>query len=59
MTAFQMFQTATVLIARAERADAAVVLTKAIAQIDCDGIDRDMRADLVGLRDRLAVEVAA
>lgn len=58
MTAFDLFQTATVLIARGMRSHAVEVLTSAITQIDRDGIDRDMRGDLVALRDRLAVEVA-
>lgn len=59
MTAFDLFQTATVLIMRSLRTEAAELITKAIALIDRDGVDADLRADLVALRDRLTIEVAA
>lgn len=50
MTAFDHFQHATVLIASGDKAKAAAVLTKAIAKIDRNGVDADMRADLCQLR---------
>ena len=55
MTAFDLFQRATCLIAEGDRAAAAKTLTKAIAKIDRDGRDADMRPDLVDLRDSLQV----
>ena len=55
MTAFDLFQIATCEIASGKRADAAMTLTKAIKQIDRDGVDADMRADLVALRKSLIV----
>jgi hypothetical protein len=53
MTAFDLFQIATCEIAAGQRGNAAVTLTKAIRQIDRDGVDADMRADLVALRKSL------
>lgn len=53
MTAFDLFQRATCQIAEGDRAAAAKTLTKAIAKIDRDGVDADLRADLVDLRDRV------
>jgi hypothetical protein len=57
MTAFDLFQRATCEIAEGNRAAAVKTLERAIAQIDRDGVDADMRADLVGLRD--SVKAAA
>ena len=54
MTAFDLFQRATCEVAEGNRAAAVKTLTKAIAKIDRDGIDADMRADLVELRDAVA-----
>jgi hypothetical protein len=51
MTAFDFFQRATCQIAEGDRAAAVKTLDKAIAKIDRNGVDADMRADLVGLRD--------
>ncbi len=57
MTAFDLFQRATCEIAEGNRAAAVKTLDRAIARIDRDGVDSDMRADLVGLRD--SVKAAA
>jgi hypothetical protein len=51
MTAFDAFQLATCLIAEGRRVEAATALARAIRQIDADGVDRDMRADLLAMRD--------
>ena len=51
MTTFDLFQRATCQIADGDRAGAAKTLDKAIAKIDSNGVDADMRADLVDLRD--------
>ena len=53
MTAFDFFQRATCLIAEGNRVEAAKLLTKAIAKIDSNGVDADMRDDLVDLRDSM------
>ena len=53
MTAFDFFQRATCLIAEGNRAEAEKLLTKAIAKIDSNGVDADLRADLVDLRDSM------
>ena len=53
MTAFDLFQIATCQIAEGSRGDAAISLSKAIRMIDHNGIDADMRADLVNLRKSL------
>lgn len=58
MSVSDLFLTATVLIIAARYSDATLLLNKAIAQIDADGVDGDLRPELVALRDRL-VEVAA
>lgn len=49
MTAFDHFQEATCDIAQGNRPAAIQHLSAAIAQIDADGIDADLRADLVAL----------
>ena len=51
MTAFDLVQRATCEIAEGNRAAAVKTLDRAIAKIDRDGKDADMRADLVDLRD--------
>ena len=51
MTAFDLFQRATCEIAEGSRAAAVKTLDRAIAKIDRDGVDADMRPDLVDLRD--------
>jgi len=53
MTAFDFFQRDTCLIAEGNRAEAEKLLTKAIAKIDSNGVDADLRADLVDLRDSM------
>jgi hypothetical protein len=53
MTAFDLFQRATCEIAEGNRATATKTLTKAIAKIDRNGVDADMRGDLVSLRNSL------
>ena len=53
MTAFDLFQQATVQIQYGQKFNAASSLTSAIAQIDRDGVDAYMRADLVALRKSL------
>lgn len=57
MTAFDLFQRATCQIADGDRAAAIKTLNKAIARIDANGVEADMRADLVDLRD--SVKAAA
>ena len=57
MTAFDLFQRATCQIAEGDRAAAVKTLDKAIAKIDRNGVDADMRPDLVDLRD--SVKAAA
>jgi hypothetical protein len=54
MTAFNLFQRATCLIAEGNRAEAAKILARAISKIDRNGVDADMRADLVELRDMVS-----
>lgn len=54
MTAFDLFQRATCQIAEGDRAAAVKTLDRAIAKIDRDGVDADMRADLVGLRETVS-----
>lgn len=54
MTAFNLFQRATCQIAEGDRAAAVKTLDRAIARIDRDGKDADMRADLVDLRNTVA-----
>jgi len=51
MTAFDLFLRATCQVAAGNRAAAVKALDKAIAKIDSNGVDADMRADLVYLRD--------
>ena len=51
MTAFDLFQRATCEIAEGSRAAAVKTLDRAIAKIDRDGVDADMRPDMVDLRD--------
>jgi hypothetical protein len=51
MSAFDLFQRATCEIAEGNRAAAIKTLDRAIAKIDRDGVDADLRDDLVGLRD--------
>lgn len=53
MTARALQQTATVLAMRAKRSEAAALLTRAIALIDRDGVDRHMREGMVARRDGL------
>lgn len=53
MTAFDHFQEATCHIGEGNKAAAVAHLDAAIAQIDADGVDAYMRADLVSLRDTL------
>ena len=55
MTAFDLFQHATCEIASGKRAAAASTLATALRQIDADGVDAHMRADLTALRDSLLV----
>lgn len=50
MTAFDHFQQATCDIAAGDRNAAVAQLDAAIAKIDADGVDADMRPDLVALR---------
>lgn len=57
MTAFDLFQRATCQIAEGNRTAAVNTLDKAVAKIDSNGVDADMRADLVDLRD--SVKAAA
>lgn len=57
MTAFDLFQRATCQISDGDRAAAIKTLNKAIARIDANGVEADMRADLVDLRD--SVKAAA
>lgn len=57
MTAFDLFQRATCQIAEGDRVAAVKTLDKAIAKIDRNGVDADMRPDLVDLRD--SVKAAA
>ena len=54
MTAFDHFQEATCDIADGNRHAAIKHLDAAIARIDADGIDADLRPDLVALRGALA-----
>jgi hypothetical protein len=54
MTAFDLFQRATCQIAEGDRAAAAKTLDRAISKIDRDGVDTDMRPDLVDLRKAVA-----
>ena len=51
LTAFDLFQRATCQISEGNRAAAVKTLDRAIDQIDRNGVDADMRADLVDLRD--------
>lgn len=50
MTAFDHFQASTCDIAEGNRPAAIKHLDAAIAQIDSDGVDADLRPDLVVLR---------
>lgn len=54
MTAFDLFQEATVHIASGDRPKARRVLDRAIRKIDRDGTDAFIRPDLAKLRDSLA-----
>lgn len=54
MTAFDHFQEATCDIGAGNRPAAIAHLDAAIAKIDADGVDADLRPDLVALRDTLA-----
>jgi len=54
MTARRLSQTAAVLAMRALYAEAAALLTRAVALIDRDGVDRDLRAGLVARAAKLA-----
>ena len=54
MTAFDHFQEATCDIGAGNRPAAIVHLDAAIAKIDADGVDADLRPDLVALRATLA-----
>ena len=58
MTAFDLFQRATCEISEGQRAAAAVTLTLAIRQIDCDGVDADLRANLNDLQRSLIAVTA-
>lgn len=49
-SAFDLFQEATCQIGKGDRIGAAASLQKAIDQIDRDGVDAEVRADLVSLR---------
>lgn len=53
MTAFDHFQIATCLIGEDDKISAKNHLRAAIRQIDKDGVDRHMRADLADLLRRL------
>ena len=55
MTAFDLFQQATCQIAEGARAAAIKSLDKAIEKIDANGVDAELRPDLVDLRDSLKV----
>ena len=59
MTAYDLYQHATAEIASGKRAAAASTLAMAIRQIDRDGVDAYMRADLVALRQSLMARVSA
>jgi hypothetical protein len=54
MTAFDHFQEATCDIGSGNRPAAITHLDAAIALIDADGVDADLRPDLVALRETLA-----
>jgi len=58
-TALDLFQIATCQIAADCRGDAAMTLTIAIRKIESDGVDRDLRADLVGLCKSLIAKVSS
>lgn len=58
-TAFDLYQLATVQIGSGDREGAAETLGRAIARIDADGVDRELRDDLVDLRRALALPLAA
>ena len=53
-SAFNLFQRATCEIAEGDKQSAARTLAKAIAWIDRTGRDREMRADLLTLKEALA-----
>lgn len=54
MSTFDLFQRATCEIAEGDHASAAKTLDKAIKLIDKKGVDREMRDDLVALRQVVA-----
>lgn len=54
MTAFDHFQEATCDIGDGNRPAAVKHLTKAIARIDEDGVDADLRPDLMSLLEALS-----
>lgn len=59
MTAFDLFQIATCQIADGAKGAAAMTLAKALRRIDHDGVDADLRDDLVALRRSLIARVSA
>ena len=54
MTAFNLFQRATCEIAAGNKTEAAKLLARAIKTIDRNGVDADMRGDLVDLMTAVA-----
>ena len=58
MTAFDYFQEATCDIGSGNRAAAIANIDAALSQIDKDGIDADLRADLYDLRETLLANCA-
>ena len=55
MSAFDLYQLATVQIGEGDRSGAARSLERAIARIDSDGVDRELRGDLASLRRSLLI----
>lgn len=54
MTAFDHFQIATCCISDGDNKAATVHLTAAIAKMDDDGVDAELRHDVVALRELLS-----